>query len=100
MIGGFAVAGYVLALIIFLEVSSAGLWRVLVPPSGAGAFEEGYFSLPRDYAFLPDPFLQYISSSYILEKQRFLTALAERNSSVIYIAALGASTTADGWPQH
>src|SRR3989344_5002453 len=98
-----AVLALSLTLIILLFEASSGLfWKTLVPESGKKAFEEMYQMTASDYDIVPDPFLEAVSRDYLQEKGRFMEALAERDPTAIYIAALGGSTTAaswDGWPQ-
>ena len=89
-----------LLILLFLEVASRAILRTAVSEARRERFDDLYLRTPDEYAVLPHPYLKHVGQSYAEVRARLLEdAFSGKRPDTIYIAALGGSTTADGWPE-
>lgn len=93
-----------MGVILFLELASSVILNNVVHPTMLERFDDIYSRSLFEYDMKPHPFMRYVQPHYIAEKERYLQHVGpnqlQNKSDIIYIVALGGSTTKRGYPRY
>jgi len=87
-----------LAALLFLEVSSGLVLNHVVNPVQRQRFYDLFNGTVGLFSPVPHPYLGWVTPAYVRERNELLSHADRNEPNTIYIAAMGGSTTEDGYP--